>query len=75
MPKPKNEAAHYGKRKPAAESKYQAPHCPYCGSDEVTADGPMEYDRRRGKWRALGEPYDGGTCLSCQTETKYFNWE
>lgn len=53
----------------------QKPVCRYCGSDNVTADGPCHWNEDTQSWQALGHVYDGGICQTCGEENKYFDWE
>ncbi len=50
------------------------PICRYCGSPNVTADGPCSYDPDKSEWKLIGDTYDDGICQSCGEENKRFEW-
>lgn len=48
--------------------------CRYCGSDNVSKEGLVDWDAETQSWvvRAI---YDNGYCHDCETEQDYFNVE
>ena len=42
--------------------------CPYCGSDEITRDGPLEWDVEKQEWVSYGFVRDEMGCVECGKE-------
>ncbi len=53
--------------------KPRKPVCRYCGSDDVTSDGPAYWSMEEQKWE-LADTYDSGHCNACDQEAKWFDW-
>lgn len=49
------------------------PVCPYCGSEEVSSDAAVRWDKNANDW-VVSAVYDGGYCDECENTTKFFNW-
>lgn len=52
----------------------EQPHCRYCGSTDVIADGTASWDVEKQAW-VLIDVYDGGVCGDCEEQMKYFDWK
>ena len=53
----------------------ESPHCKYCGSSEVVAEGPCAWNKEKQKWELIGPIYDGGICQTCYEENNHFDWK
>lgn len=59
---------------PVSDKPYDYPTCPYCGSDNVGADGTAFYNPDTQDWELNGV-YDGGYCHDCENTIKIFTWK
>ena len=48
------------------------PVCQYCGSDNVSKDGLVDFDADKQEW-VVRAVYDHGYCHDCENEQDYFN--
>ena len=54
--------------------KKERPVCPHCGSNQLVADGSLEFDGAAGEWRAGSEIYNK-SCLCQNCGRSEFNPE
>lgn len=52
----------------------EKPHCPYCGSDDVSFDATAEWDEETQQYE-LCSTFNSGGCRTCEQEFKYVDWK
>ena len=57
----------------AAELIKEKPTCRVCGSDDVFADATATWNINTQAYE-LVSALDSGHCITCESDTKYFNW-
>lgn len=53
--------------------KKEHPVCRYCGSENVSTDATVRYNKQMNDWE-LTATHNGGYCDDCNAEQKYFDW-
>jgi len=58
----------------ARQDETENPHCPYCGSNNVSCDAIASWVTSLQRWN-LAATYDNGVCCDCEKEIKHFDWK
>ena len=53
---------------------YNVPVCPDCGSENISLEAPVYWNKFTAEWECY-DPYDkSGFCSDCQHEIRYADW-